>query len=820
MDSKPNLDAMMMPDIKSDAETRDEAVYQTDASTADESDSESLLSRGSQVADDDSSESEESDDGACSDGQSPLHEACKKGDINALKSLLANDSNTQATDNKDRSPLYLASRYGHEEIVRCLLVENSSNIDDVEETVGWTALHAAIYYGHAAVVSVLLDEGAAVGKTGKDGWTPLMTATIQQHSEILKTLLDRKYDGIQLETPDEKFGRTPLLWASIHGFLDGVNLLIAAGANVNATSRRSGSTPLMAASTWRYGQIVQALIAAEAKVDALSLDHSTALHSASKENNVKIVQLILQESVLSVNEVDEDGQTPLHFASKQGNEQVVRLLLNKGSHVDEADNDGKTALHLASGAGDDDRSQQDPDDVGPDDLTPKERDNPQFQSGRHLAVIKLLLEKDANPRTRTKKGETVLHLAAAPGDPERLQVLLERMKSEDLSAQDTDGETALCTAFKGKMREPLELVKEFIKRQKQSSISAGQKVQDISKPDTSTPSRQVKTKSEEKGRDKNKTSHEEQRTEVKEKDPIGLQLIDLETIKDILEDPPFAQMHKDRKGYKLPRPKEGLEDVLQTFGATIVRFYKGMDESGTVRRGRPVQEVIYDAGPTKIMKMAVDNLERIISTDSELPGHTVNLKSEPRFTWVHLPSTNDLLTRIMKDKRYKAPQYHEVRSFFRDSWTEVPDSKSPLRSMRPGAVVKEKEKAADQSFVNTIETPEGPDHVAASATYMPYVFFSTLCPDGTPPWLDEKQKRYKKVEDDYGILLDRYEGSVIHGSPTLDEWYYHFETGSIGDRNRRNRNQVVTRFLKGDKSSPMLRVNQLWIWTIDEVTIG
>ncbi|GKT97674.1 ankyrin unc44 [Colletotrichum tofieldiae] len=212
-----------------------------------------------------------------------------------------------------------------------------------------------------------------------------------------------------------------------------------------------------------------------------------------------------------------------------------------------------------------------------------------------------------------------------------LQVLLLLLTATDRTPQT---ESAVTSA--------LESVKEFIKNLKYSSISAGQKVQGISKPDTSTTSRQAKNKSEEKDRDRNKTSHEEQRTEAKKKAPSSPQLIYLETIRDILEDPPFAQIHKDRKGYKRPRPKEGLEDVLQTFGATIVRFYKGMDESGTVRRSRPVQEVIYDPGPKKIMEMAVDDLERIIGTDSELPGYTVNLKAEPRFTWVHLPSTNPI----------------------------------------------------------------------------------------------------------------------------------------------------------------------------------
>lgn len=58
-------------------------------------------------------------------------------------------------------------------------------------------------------------------------------------------------------------------------------------------------------------------------------------------------------------------------------------------------------------------------------------------------------------------------------------------------------------------------------------------------------------------------------------------------------------------------------------------------------------------------------------------------------------------------------------------------------------------------------------------------------------------------------------------SPTLDEWYYHFDLDdleSTKDRNQRNGSQVVHNYLpKGDKKQshwPLIRVNQLWVWTL------
>lgn len=55
----------------------------------------------------------------------------------------------------------------------------------------------------------------------------------------------------------------------------------------------------------------------------------------------------------------------------------------------------------------------------------------------------------------------------------------------------------------------------------------------------------------------------------------------------------------------------------------------------------------------------------------------------------------DLLTSIMSHKGYRNREYYEVRSFFRDSWVEVPDKESRSRMMRPRSVTRPKENRVD-----------------------------------------------------------------------------------------------------------------------------
>ncbi|KAM0425303.1 hypothetical protein ACHAPT_009359 [Fusarium lateritium] len=666
----------------------------------------------------------------------PLDEACWKGHIGVVELLLDNKSNTQVTDENGWSPLYSASQYGHEAVVRRLLRQDNSNLNATEKLDGWTALHTAIHNGHAGVVSALLEHRARLDIQDNDGWTPLMTATEQQHPEIMGMLLNppSRDEDIQLETLD-KSGRTPLLSASINGFLDGARQLIGAGANCNARSHDSQSTPLIAASSWRYRDIVEALLNAgdRTNVNAEDKNGCTALHTASFQNHTKVVQLLLEHEA-SVDHEDEDGQTPLHLASSQGNESVIKSLLGAGASVDATDNDANTALHLASAAREEDQHQLDPYEVGPDNLTPEERCNAEFQPGRHGAVLELLLKNGAKPGAKTNKNETAVHLAAARGDPDRLHPLLKHMKEGDLLIQNNQGQTALDSALKGDgpeaamrsllgsdklktaefglvdvwddslewaakdskthdiahclfrkrprmevTRPPgseawsaiewaaheqlprvlwlliatsrrtsqigeavssaLESVRKF--REQPQGLARGQETRDAAKADLSASSRQGrKKKDQEKGSGMGKTDRGVQPTEPRQKGPKGLHSPDMDTIEDILRDPPFAQIHTDSKKYELPRPNRSLGGILKKFEATVVQFYKGDDESGTVRRYRPVQEVIYDAGPTKIMQTALKNLSNSIPKDFRRQRYMIDLKTEPKFTWVHLPSTN------------------------------------------------------------------------------------------------------------------------------------------------------------------------------------
>ncbi|XP_028249577.1 BRCA1-associated RING domain protein 1 isoform X2 [Parambassis ranga] len=90
-------------------------------------------------------------------------------------------------NHKGETPLHLAAIKGDLEAVRELLDQGAD--PNLKDNAGWTPLHEACNLGHLAVVEVLISKGALLNTPGYENDSPLHDAVRNGHSAIVKVLL-------------------------------------------------------------------------------------------------------------------------------------------------------------------------------------------------------------------------------------------------------------------------------------------------------------------------------------------------------------------------------------------------------------------------------------------------------------------------------------------------------------------------------------------------------------------------------------------------------------------------------------------------------
>jgi ankyrin repeat protein len=178
-------------------------------------------------------------------------------------------------------------------------------------------------------------------------------------------------------------GWTALMVAAAYGTAEMVDLLIAAGSNVNAADQNcGGQTVLMwAARSGREAKRkIRSLLKAGADPKGTSVGGYNALMSAASSGDVEAVECLLQAG-LSVSVHDRDDGTVLMAGARSGKANIITVLIAAGSNVNAKDNQGTTALMRAA------------------------------QSYDSAAAVEALLKAGANPNARDRSGRTALQIA-------------------------------------------------------------------------------------------------------------------------------------------------------------------------------------------------------------------------------------------------------------------------------------------------------------------------------------------------------------------------------------------------------------------------
>ena len=176
--------------------------------------------------------------------------------------------------------------------------------------------------------------------------TPLVYAAKSGKTEVVDFLLGRK--GIDIETLDE-YGNTAWHWAAMYGHIGVLRLMEKYKLDVDVRDRQ-GNTPLHVSLGnsfsnvhGRHAEVVRLLLSMGADPNALNDAHEPPLFSASTlVGRADAAAALLANERTDVGLRDKDGNTALHRAIGWGAVSLVKILLDRGADPATKNKQGET----------------------------------------------------------------------------------------------------------------------------------------------------------------------------------------------------------------------------------------------------------------------------------------------------------------------------------------------------------------------------------------------------------------------------------------------------------------------------------------------
>ncbi len=208
-------------------------------------------------------------------------------------------------------------------------------------------------------------------------------------------------------------GATPLHKAVGLRFLAGINLLLAAKADINMTDG-IGNTALHYAALFNYAEAIEYLLARGADPNLRNREGKTALHFAVTKQFVPIARALLAANP-NIDLQDKAGWTPLHYAVSSKLPDFVQMLIAAGANLNVQSKKSWTPLHYAV-------------------------------SGGYADLTQTLLAAELDINLQNEVGWTALHMAIFLNRIDLVQILI-AISDIDLALQDNAKQTALNLAI-------------------------------------------------------------------------------------------------------------------------------------------------------------------------------------------------------------------------------------------------------------------------------------------------------------------------------------------------------------------------------------
>jgi len=302
-------------------------------------------------------------------------------------------------------------------------------------------LFQAIRRGEISAIRKVLDrDPKLIGTVDENGSTPLILAAHWAGAAEVKELLARGAD------PNAKndSGVAALIPATDN--LESTRMLVEAGAEVNARTEAGDTALIVAAQRAGGARVVEYLLDKGANLKTATNDGATALHRAAECGDVDVLKLLVDKGA----DVDAQrknpfgGQSPLASAVVFGHGAAVRYLLSKGAKA----NIGDAGLSRAVFQGNVEIVKA----LLEAGVEVKNRGNQAFPGfggfepilalacfsyNADPQIVRMLLDRGADPTAKSQQGQTPLELARERGYEDVARLLVQAIEKKQAAAKGT-----------------------------------------------------------------------------------------------------------------------------------------------------------------------------------------------------------------------------------------------------------------------------------------------------------------------------------------------------------------------------------------------
>lgn len=274
----------------------------------------------------------------------PIHYAAEKGKRNAFDYIISKNISVNEPDKDGNPPLFYAINSNDEPMMNYLL-SRGANLA-LRNNQGEDAFAVAAFNKHFNLLHILKNKhNVNIDNQDNKGRTNLMRYTIEQNHQGMNELIAL---GANIRITDNEKENILHKIARI-GDQNAANIALNADKNLLYDSNQDGNTPLLVAIQNGHFNLAKHLINAGADINVINTKGDNVLHQIAKKNNPLFHELLNKVNPQLINAKNNDGETPIFFAAQNNNVIAIKnLIQHKTEYQHITTIHGLTPLHYAS----------------------------------------------------------------------------------------------------------------------------------------------------------------------------------------------------------------------------------------------------------------------------------------------------------------------------------------------------------------------------------------------------------------------------------------------------------------------------------------